>query len=108
MGNHYSTFSFICDDGVYSSTAAQVTINVGLPAAPQFTSQLWMQTGAGAGSFDLSFSGDSNATYTVWAATNLVDWVNVGLAIESQPGLYDFLDTTTTNWPQRFYRISAP
>jgi hypothetical protein len=44
----------------------------------------------------------------VWDATNLVDWLNVGTATESQPGIYEFIDTTTTNWPQRFYRISAP
>ncbi|MDB6111000.1 MAG: Alpha-tubulin suppressor and related protein-like protein, partial [Pedosphaera sp.] len=107
-GNPYTTFGFMCDDAVYSSAAAQVTVNIALPAAPQFTSQLWHQDPGGTGSFDLSFSGDSNATYTVWAATNLVDWLKVGTATELQPGLYDFIDTSTNNQPQRFYRISAP
>lgn len=107
-GNPYATFSFMVDDGVYGSGLAQVTVNIGLPAAPQFTGLLWNQGTLGAGSFNLNFSGDSNATYSVWAATNLVDWVNIGTATEVQPGLYDFIDATATNWSQRFYRLSAP
>ena len=107
-GSPYATFNFVCDDGLYSSAPAQVTVNVALPGAPQFTSALWSQGGFGGGSFNLNFSGDSNATYSVWAATNLVDWLNLGPATEAQPGLYQFMDATATNWLQRFYRLSAP
>ena len=107
-GNPYANFNFICDDGFYSSASAQVTVNVALPAAPQFTGALWNFDNAGNGSFNLNFSGDSNATYSVWATTNLFDWFNLGTAGEGQPGQYQFMDATATNWPQRFYRLSAP
>ena len=98
----------MCDDGLYSSAVAQVTVNIGYPAVPQFTGALWSQTDPGSGSFNLIFSGDSNATYSVWAATDLAAWVNIGTATEAQPGWYQFIDATATNWPQRFYRLSAP
>jgi hypothetical protein len=106
-GNPYAAFNFMVDDGVYSSGAAQVTVNIGLPAVPQFTQVSWHQGTLGAGSFDLNFSGGSNATYSVWAATNLVDWVKIGTATEPQPGQYEFQDATVSGWPQRFYRICA-
>jgi alpha-tubulin suppressor-like RCC1 family protein len=108
MGNPYATFNFMCDDGLYSSAVAQVTVNIGFPAVPQFTGALWSQTDPGSGSFNLNFSGDSNATYSVWAATDLAAWVKIGTATEAPPGWYQFIDATATNWPQRFYRLSAP
>jgi hypothetical protein len=107
-GSPYANLGFICDDGLYSSGPAQVTVNIGLPATPQFTDALWNPGNPGGGSFNLNFSGDSNATYSVWATTNLANWELIGTATETQPGLYDFLDTAATNVPQRFYRLSAP
>jgi hypothetical protein len=107
-GTPYATFNFIASDGFYSSSPAQATVNIGLPAVPLFTGFSWNPGNAGAESFDLNFTGDSNATYSVWASTNLVNWVSLGTAVESQPGQYGFMDTTVTNWPQQFYRLSAP
>lgn len=107
-GNPYGTFNFMCDDGLYNSSAAQVTVSIGLPTAPQFTGAVWNPGAWGAGSFNLNFSGASNATYSVWAATNLVNWSNLGPATEAPPGQYQFMDMTVTNWSQRFYRLSAP
>lgn len=54
-----------------------------------------------------NFLGNSHATYSVWAATNLVDWIRIGTASEWLPGQYEFVDVTITNWPQRFYRLAA-
>ena len=107
-GNPYATFNFMVDDGVYGSGSAQVTVNIGLPAAPTFAGVSWNQGNSGTVNFNLNFFGNSNATYTVWATTNLLNWVNLGTATESSPGQYGFIDTTATNWPQRFYRASAP
>jgi len=106
-GNPYATFNFMADDGLFSSGAAQLTVNIGLPVQPQITSAIFDQTNTVTGSFNLNFLGDSNATYNVWAATNLVDWINLGTATEFQPGQYQFMDTTVANWPQRFYRVST-
>ncbi len=106
-GNPYATFNFMVDDGFYNSAPAQVTVNIGLPAVPQFTGLFWDQGGPATGNFNLNFTGDSSATYSVWATTNLVDWVDIGTAAEAQPGQYEFIDMTASGWPQRFYRISA-
>jgi hypothetical protein len=107
-GNPYASFNFMVNDGFYNSGSAQVTVNLGLPAAPRFTGYVWNSGTAGAANFGLNFSGSSNATYTVWAATNLVNWISLGAAAEIQPGSYQFTDLAATNWPQRFYRLSAP
>jgi hypothetical protein len=107
-GTLYTTLSFIANDGFYSSGSALVTIDIALPIVPQFTGYSWNPGNSGVESFNLNFTGDSNATYSVWASTNLVNWVDLGTASESQPGQYGFMDTTVTNWPQQFYRISAP
>jgi len=107
-GTPYAAFNFMCDDGVYNSAIAQVTINIGLPAVPQWTAALWTETNSAGASFNLDFTGSSNATYSVWAGTNLFSWLEIGTATENQPGRYQFMDPAATNWPLRFYRISAP
>ena len=107
-GNPYATFDFYANDGFYSSGLAQVAVNLEFPALPQFTGFAWNPGSSTAESFNLNFSGNSNATYSVWASSNLVNWINLGTAIESPPGQYGFVDTSVTNWPQQFYRISAP
>jgi alpha-tubulin suppressor-like RCC1 family protein len=106
MGNPYDAFNFRVNDGFYNSGVAQVTVSIGLPSAPQFTGYAWNP--GGAGSFNLDFTGAPNATYSVWSTTNLVNWVNLGPATESPPGQYELMDTSAANWPQQFYRLSAP
>ena len=104
-GNPYANFGFMAADAFYSSGAAQVTVNIGMPAAPQFTGQFWDSENQ---SFNLAFSGSPNATYSLWASTNLTDWTNIGPATEASPGSYQFVDATTTNYPSRLYRVSGP
>jgi len=104
-GNPYANLSFMAGDGFYNSGTAQVTFNIGVPSVPQFGSA---SGNFGGGSFGLNFSGSSNATYSVWASTNLSAWDLVGPATEAAPGQYQYLDAATTNYPQRFYRASAP
>jgi hypothetical protein len=59
-------------------------------------------------SFALNFGGSSNATYSVWSSTNLTQWQFMGTSAGPSPDRHEFLDLTATNWPVRFYRISAP
>jgi hypothetical protein len=101
----YASFSFMANDTIYNSATAQVTINVGLPAVPQFGNVLWDSANE---NFTLDFSGSSNATYSLWSSTNLFNWTDLGTATEAQPGLYQFIDSSVTNSPQCFYRLSAP
>jgi hypothetical protein len=105
-GSPYATLNFSCTDGLYSSGSATATVNIGLPAVPQFIGATWIP--GDVADFNLNFSGDSNATYSVWASTDLVNWQYLGPATEAQPRLYQFTDSTVTNVPQRFYRLSAP
>lgn len=62
-------------------------------------------TGAG---FNLRFAGGPYWTYRVWGSTNLVNWELLGAAEEFQPGQFRYLDTDSTNWPQRFYKAGSP
>ena len=83
-------------------------VNIGLPEAPQFDDMAWNSEAGGTNGFSFSFFGSAAATYSVWAATNLIDWEKIGVATEGNPGQYGFWDPTATNWPSRFYRLSAP
>jgi hypothetical protein len=110
-GSPYADFSFMASDQFYNSSMAQVTINIGLPAIPQFNNLIWNSSNENNSSndnFTLNFSGSSNATYSVWSSTNLFNWTDLGPATEAQPGLYQFIDSSVTNSPQGFYRLSAP
>jgi PKD repeat protein len=62
----------------------------------------------GNAAFQLTFSGNANDAYNVWASTNLVNWSLLGPAQASAPGVFQYLDTSATNWPRRFYRAQSP
>jgi hypothetical protein len=57
---------------------------------------------------DLNFSGYTNASYSVWTSTNLLNWFWAGTAVQSGPGQYQFADPGSTNSQDRFYRVSSP
>jgi len=101
----YTTAQFTVNDALVDSPLATITFNVILPPPPQLegTASSWTN-----GVFQLVFSGATNAGYSVWASTNLVDWNLLGPAQMIRPGTFRFVDITTTNWPQRFYRAGAP
>jgi hypothetical protein len=105
-GSPYASFSFLAEDPFYSSGTAQVRADIGWPAPPQLSAPTAGASDAGA--WQLNFAGDPNATYSLWASTNLVDWDRIGTVPEPNPGQYQFLDTSATNGPQRFYRVTAP
>ncbi len=106
-GSPYASFNFTADDGLFASSLGQVTVNIQIPAMPQFTALSWNNSTPGAESFNLNFTGSLDATYKVWASTNLMDWELLGTASPQLPAQYQFIDSGATNWSQRFYRISA-
>ncbi len=106
-GSPYSSFNFVANDSVGDSPAATATVNITLPLVPQIANANW-RAGVAGGEFDLNFAGSSNATYGVWASTNLLNWSRLGTANEISAGLYEYFDTTATNSSSRFYRVSAP
>ena len=101
----YASFSFMAADAYYKSAPALVTIDIDLPVRPQFSEVSLVSGGV---NLDIDFSGSSNATYSLWASTNLSNWSKLGTATELDPGLYQFVDSSILSWPRRFYRASAP
>lgn len=106
IGNPYAAFAFIANDGLNDSSPASVTVNIGLPVMPQLANAT--SSGGMGGTFGLTFNGSSNATYRIWASTNLLEWDELGTATETPPGLYQFTDPAASNWAARFYRVGAP
>jgi alpha-tubulin suppressor-like RCC1 family protein len=100
----YATFDFIANDGEADSTPATITLNL-MPMLIIDVTSVTMDTNAG---FSLSFSGSTNATYRVWVSTNLTTWDVLGPPSQPVPGVFSFTEAETTNWPQRFYRLSSP
>jgi uncharacterized delta-60 repeat protein len=99
----YTTFIFTASDGEYS---ARGTVTVKIVPSPAVQSAGFVQsTNRG---FALGFAGLSNATYTVWASTNLVNWTLLGSVSQPSSGQFYFIDTDATNRPQRFYRVRSP
>jgi alpha-tubulin suppressor-like RCC1 family protein len=104
VGNAYASFGYVAGDGAVESAPAVVTINIVLPSAPRFTGAAPDTNG----SFRVTFAGQTNAAYSVWASTNLVDWARLGPATTISPGVFQFTDVNANNWPHRFYRAIAP
>jgi hypothetical protein len=68
----------------------------------------FFSTSVGGNQFGLVFNGLTNASFSVWASSNLVDWQWEGTAGQVHLGQYQFFDPGSTNAPSRFYRISSP
>jgi Beta-L-arabinofuranosidase, GH127 middle domain/Beta-L-arabinofuranosidase, GH127 catalytic domain/3-keto-disaccharide hydrolase len=98
-----------CTDGNQSlSSFSSLKVTESAPPPPRFGDVFWNPGSGGNADFNLNFFGNSNATYSVWASTNLLNWTRIGTAAEDSPGKYAFTDAAATNWLRRFYRLSAP
>jgi hypothetical protein len=102
FGAPYTTFSYVANDGQYDSAPALVTIDIIWPPVIETAGF------ASSAGFTLGFSGFSNAPYAVQASTDLVNWTRLGPATQPSPGQFFFLDSSATNRPVRFYRITSP
>ena len=106
IGSPHAAFGFTASDGFADSPPATVTTHIVLPIAPILD---FAASGVTTnGEFQLAFTGASNASYRVWGSTNLLNWEVLGTAASLSAGQFLFLDATATNWPQRFYRATAP
>lgn len=101
-----SSFSYDVYDSETHSLPTSVTLNLVLPPAPALDPANCALNPDG--SFIGQFTGHSNATYSVYTSTNLVDWEHLGFGSSITPGRFEFLDTANTNSLQRFYRVAAP
>ncbi len=64
-------------------------------------------TSIGAGGVQLGISGGSNLTYSVWASSNLVNWVKVGSTTQTNAGQYIYSEPGQM-YQRRFYQIRWP
>lgn len=81
-------------------------VSVVATALPAFTSMV-----PSAGAFTLGGTGAASQSYTLEAATNLttpIFWLPVTNTIADTNGGFELLDLEATNYPQRFYRVTAP
>jgi alpha-tubulin suppressor-like RCC1 family protein len=64
------------------------------------------------GSFQINFTNNRGARFTVVATTNLLlplsNWILLGGVPEVWPGQFQFTDLQATNGPARFYRVRSP
>lgn len=105
LGAPYATFTYVANDGETDSAPSTVTVNIVVPSAPQLNTAGLLRSPAGV---VLNFSGSSNATYRLWASSNLLEWISLGVAQPTTNGWFQFLDADATNLPLRFYRAGAP
>jgi hypothetical protein len=62
----------------------------------------------GNGAFQFAYTNSSGINGSVYASTTLTNWAAIGAATQISSGLYQFTDTTATNYPRRFYQLRSP
>jgi hypothetical protein len=98
---------------ITSSDATQTPFHVELSGAatnvppPTLTNAARLPNG----DFRFQFNSHSNVFFMVLITTNLAlplaEWTEIP-AWQASPGLFEFIDRTATNYPQRFYRVRSP
>jgi hypothetical protein len=58
--------------------------------------------------FQFRFDGGSRLAFEVEASTNLTHWMFIGQATNTSGSLFQFSDSSVTNFPDRFYRLKVP
>lgn len=56
----------------------------------------------------IRFSAPRGWAYIIQASTNLMDWQQIGVAVESGEDEFEFEDSQTGQFPRRFYRVVGP
>jgi hypothetical protein len=82
------------------------TIYLSLPP-PSQSSALSVAANPSNGLPTFQLTGQPGYSYAVQASTNLVDWTNISLVVNTN-GTVPFTDPASTNYNQRFYRAVTP
>jgi hypothetical protein len=78
------------------------------PPAPLEFVELTDFAKLGNGTFRFAYLNSAAEAYTVFASTNLIDWISIGTATQVSPGWFEFTDAEAANIEQRFYQLRAP
>jgi hypothetical protein len=112
-GTGNGVVSFICGatscPRVANLTLLGQTIPVTQTIAPTLTGLTILADGSIQFAFSNNFAG---ASFSILSSTNLLlpmtAWDVIGVQTNVAPGLYQFAAPTTTNAPERFYRVRSP
>ncbi len=72
-----------------------------------FPPQMMPMSPGESGAFTMQVGIPSTLPYVILASTNMVNWQAI-FTNNTAPGLLDFVDYDSTNYPARFYRMSWP
>jgi hypothetical protein len=97
--NHSGLYSLVVSNVAAGVASSNALLTVLVPSPVQSLSLNWLPPTL----LHLTWSGDSNALYTIEASTNLAAWVNVTNVL-SADGTIHFTNDIGTNFHQRFYR----
>ena len=90
------------------ATAETFSLTSANPAAIVITSATRLMNGT----FQLGFTNIAGSTNEIFASTNVatpfMNWALLGTATENSAGTFNFTDSTSTNFRQRFYRVRSP
>jgi hypothetical protein len=90
------------------ATAETFSLTSANPAAIVITSATRLANGT----FQLGFTNIGGSTNEIFGSTNVatpfMNWVLLGTATENPAGKFNFIDSTSTNFRQRFYRVRSP
>ena len=87
------TFSFA--EGVLTITSSG---NVLITSVARLTNNITQFSGIG----------DAGVIYTIQTSTNLINWQDIGTAMASTNGVFEFEDTNTNYLNRCFYRVALP
>jgi hypothetical protein len=100
-GTTYHFRAFAMNSGGVSYGADQVFTTLPLPRVLA----IGVQSGP---NFFLSFTGLANRAYVLETSTNLFQWGPLTNLSAEPDGLFEYLDTSASNFVTRFYRLRVP
>jgi hypothetical protein len=103
LASPYDSFQFSANDQNADSPPATASINiVPAPLINNFQRN-------GNGSFQMDISGElTGTTYSLLGSSNLTNWIPLGPATQTIPGQFQFIDSSASSVPFRFYLLKSP
>lgn len=89
----------VTDTGISASASFLLTVGV---SAPTITVAAVLTNGQ----FHVHFTGAPDTTYVIQASTDLKNWLVMGIATQGISGVYDYIDTNSSSYRDRFYRVA--
>jgi hypothetical protein len=78
------------------------------PLQTTFSTSLTSLGQSGDGTFQFTYTNSSGQSGSIYASTNLTNWISIGTGTQISPGMFQFIDSTATNYPRRFYQLRSP